>query len=182
MWRMADCSNALYGDCVSPSCYSKGQGAPVRIWGMLANGHLSIAVLPERQCMNSENYAELVEENFPKWSRGCEYLVQDFESCLRSKEALAALREVGLELVKGCPRVSQDFNAIENAWKFLRERLDETMPTRLEKRAQFIARLHAAVAWVNKNKKTSLVYLSKNQKERADDCLSSKPQGARTKW
>ena len=33
-----------------------------------------------------------------------------------------------------------DFNAIENAWKLLRDRLDDTQPTEVESRDAFIAR------------------------------------------
>ena len=78
--------------------------------------------------------------------------------------------------------MSQDFNAIENAWGILRERLDENQPTYLEGRKEFIQRLNAAVRWANKNKADRLWYLSTNQKERANECLAQKPPGGRTKW
>ena len=88
----------------------------------------------------------------------------------------------GLELVEGYPRKSQDFNAIENAWKIVKERLDQTMPTWRERREEFVTRLRASVAWTNRNRGKELWYLSTNQKERADDCLSTEPRGGRTKW
>ena len=47
MWRMADGSDGLYEDCIGPSSYTKAQGLPVRVWGMLANGVFSYAVLAE---------------------------------------------------------------------------------------------------------------------------------------
>ena len=46
----------------------------------------------------------------------CRYVVQDFESCLRSEEAMQSFAEIQVELVEGYPRCSQDFNAIENVW------------------------------------------------------------------
>ena len=44
---MADGSDGLYEDCVGPSSYYKAQGIPVRIWGLLANGQLFVAVRPK---------------------------------------------------------------------------------------------------------------------------------------
>ena len=58
----------------------------------------------------------------------CEYLVCDYESCLRGEAALHALTKANLKLVEGYPVASQDFNAIENVWDILKKRLDETMP------------------------------------------------------
>ena len=95
-------------------------------------------------------------------------------------EPVSAMEEIGVELVKEVPKCSQDLNAIENAWKLLRERLYETLPHELETREDFIARLRNAVAWLNKNKYDELLYLSHNQKERAKDVLLL--EGSRTKW
>ena len=93
---------------------------------------------------------------------------------------LLALEQIGLELVAGYPRVSQDFNAIENCWHLLRERLKETLPIGLEPRSAFIKRLKEAVQWVNRAKRDSLIYLSRNQKERCRDCENL--AGGRTQW
>lgn len=121
-----------------------------------------------------------MDRKFESWLGGCEYLVQDFESCLRSEEALEAFKRVGVELVDGYPRCSQDFNAIENAWDLLRKRLQETLPKALEKRDAFVLRLLEGVRWINKHRKKSLEELSRNQKTRCEDCV--KLGGARTKW
>jgi hypothetical protein len=180
VWRRADRSDALYEDCVGPSSYSKAQGSPVRVWGLLAGGELKIYVLPEAQSMNRWWYAWLVEKVFPKWLGDCKYLVQDFERCLRCEEPLEAMRSIGLELVHGYPRSSQDLNAIENAWNLLRSRLDTTRPTSLEPRPDFIKRLRSAVGWLNKNKCDELWELSTNQKQRARDVVEL--NGSRTRW
>lgn len=182
IWRMADGSDALYHDCIGPSSYSKGQGVAVRIWGLLAAGVLNVYVLEEGEVMDRWLYAELIEDYFPRWLKHCCYLVQDFERCLHAEEPMASLREIAVELVDGYPKCPQDFNAIENAWKILRERLDETLPRGLETRDRFVERLLSAVAWVNRHKKAELEYLSRNQKERANDCLQANPKGSRTKW
>ena len=47
-------------------------------------------------------------------------------------------------------------------------------------RDDFVVRLKNAVAWVNKNRHDELLYLSHNQKERAQDVLNL--EGCRTKW
>ena len=180
VWRQADCSDALYDECVGPSGYRKAQGIPVRIWGLLADGKLFVHVLPEGQAMNRTTYAWLVEKKFPDWLGNCEYLVQDFERCLRCPEPLAAMKSIGVQLVEEYPRTSQDFNAIENIWKLLRDRLAETLPSAMESREDFVRRLRNAVDWLNRNQTEAMLYLSRNQKERADAC--SWLDGARTKW
>ena len=52
VWRRADKSDALCGDCVGPSAYAKAQGTPVRIWGALAEGFLRIYIMPDGEVMN----------------------------------------------------------------------------------------------------------------------------------
>ena len=61
----------------------------------------------------------------------CDKLIADYEKFLRSPEALQAYERVGISLVDDYPIVSQDFNPIENAWKLLRDRLNDTMPKEL---------------------------------------------------
>ena len=182
VWRMADGSDGMYHDCIGPSSYAKAQGMPVKIWGLLAAGVLNIYILEEGVNRNSLLYAELIDDYFPRWLKHCSYLVQDFERCLRTAEPLASLKDIGVELVEGYPKCSQDFNAIESAWKLVRDRLDATLPVGLETRHHFVKRLEAAVAWVNRHQAAQLWYLSTNQKERANDCLAMKPKGSRTKW
>ena len=182
VWRRSDNRDAMFQDCLGPSSYNKAQGTPVKVWGMLACGQLSIHILDEGDTMNQDLYSELIEDKFEEWCGDCEHLVCDYEKCLRCPLALHALSKTPLQLVDPYPRVSQDFNAIENVWNLLRNRLAETMPTKLESRDQFIKRLKEAVKWVNKHKAKDLWHLSTNQKKRADDCFASKPPGGRTKW
>lgn len=182
MWRRADHKDAMFQECLGPSSYKKAQGIPVRVWGVLSQGVLSIEVLEAGEVMNQDIYAELIEDKFEGWLRGSSYLVQDFERCLRSPGPLLALSQLGVELVEGYPKCSQDFNAIENCWQLLRDRIHETMPSGLECRDAFVERLKVAVQWLNRTKKEHLWYLGTNQKERCDDCLSSTPPGGRTKW
>ena len=182
VWRKSDNSDALWEECIGPSGYSKGQGLPIRIWGVLADGKLNIHVLEEGEVLNTEVYVELIDDHFQDWCGDCKYLVCDFEKSLRSDAAVNALRRLDIELVEDYPRSSQDFNAIENAWDTLKKRLDETLPVNLEARAEFVARLHAAARLVNTTRVGRLRYLSTNQKERARDCLKTKPRGGRTKW
>jgi hypothetical protein len=180
VWRKADGTDALYADCVGPSIYKKAQGHPVRVWGVLANGKLHIEVLEQGDVMNKDLYSDLIDEKFPDWLDGCEYIAQDFESCLRSEDALEAFKRIGVALVPDYPRSSQDFNAIENAWDLLRRRLDTTLPRALEDRDSFIARLREAVRFVNRYRKTRLEELSRNQKVRCLEC--EELDGARTSW
>ena len=182
VWRRSDREDAIYQDCLGPSNYSKAQGTPVRVWGMLACGVLHVHILEEGEVMNQDVYCELIEEHFERWVGNCRYLVCDFERCLRTEASKAELTRAGLELVEGYPRCSQDFNAIENCWNILKERLAETLPRRMERRDQFISRFHQAVAWANRNRAAEMMYFATNQKERADDCLATDPPGGRTKW
>ena len=182
VWRMSDGSDALWLDCVGPSSYKKGQGKPLKVWGLLAEGVLHIKILPEGEHMNRWWYAWIVEHHFPNWLGNCDLVVQDYESCLRMDEPLESFRKIGVTLVEGYPKCSQDLNAIENAWKLLKERLFETMPARREGREDFIPRLRAAVDWVNRNKHDALLGYCTNQKKRARDVLSANLPGARTCW
>lgn len=182
VWRYSDRRDALFQDNLGPSSYKKGQGIPVRVWGVLAEGILYIHILDEGDVMDNVLYEELVEDKFEQWMGSCRYLVQDFERCLRSPGPMNAFRKLGIELVDGYPRCSQDFNAIENVWKLLRDRLHSTLPAGLENRAAFIDRLKAAVVWLNRHKKASLWHFARNQKERCRECLQLQPQGGRTRW
>ena len=152
----------------------------MKIWGMLAEGQLHYHILPAGENMNKWYYAWLIEKKFPAWRGSCEYLVQDFEKCLRCDEPMEELRKIKMTLVEEHPKYSQDLNAVENAWKILRDRLIDTMPTHLEPRVEFVARLRAAVRWININREDELLYLGTNQKERARDVKDL--DGARTKW
>ena len=132
VWRKADCTDALYADCVGPSAYKKAQGVPVRVWGLLAAGELHVTILQEDQVMNRWTYASIIRRYFPQWLQGCDQLVQDYERCLRCDEPLQELKEIGVQVVPDYPKCSQDLNAIENAWKLLRDRLYDTLPTEME--------------------------------------------------
>ena len=182
VWRRSSNREALEQDCIGPSNYSKGQGFPFRVWGVLACGVLHIHIVDEGEVIDSTLYSELIEDKFEEWCGPCEYLVCDFERSLRSEEALCALKKIGLKLVDNYPKCSQDFNAIENAWAILKERLDETMPQHLEGREDFMIRLKAAVRWANTTRADQLWSLCNNQKKRARECLKQKPPGGRTQW
>ena len=171
VWRHADGKDALYADCVGPSSCTKGQGVPVRIWGLLAKGRLHVAVLPARQAMNRWWYAWIVKRYFAYWLDGCDKVVQDYERCLRCPEPLAELRKLSAQLIYDYPKCSQDLNAIENAWSVLRERLDATLPVAMESRDDFIVRLRAAIDWVHVHRSEQLWKFCTNQKERADEVL-----------
>ena len=80
------------------------------------------------------------------------------------------------------PPVSQDFNAIENAWALLKDRLQVTLPIGVERREKFLVRLGEVVSWDNRNKAKEHIIFSRNQKQRSKDCLAGKPPGSRTKW
>ena len=95
VWRKKDGKDALFEDCMGPSAYSKAQGKAVRVWGMLADGRLHVHVLDEGQAMNTDIYEELVEDKFADWMGSCEWLICDFEGCLRGQRALAALEKLG---------------------------------------------------------------------------------------
>ena len=171
VWRRSDGKDAMYAECVGPSSYKKGQGVPVRIWGLLTKGRLHVAVLPAKQAMNRWWYAWIVKRYFPQWLDGCDKVIQDYERCLRCAEPMEEMRKLSVEVLSDYPKCSQDLNAIENAWNVLRERLDMTLPEAMEGRDEFLARLRAAVDWINANRSEQLWYFCTNQKERAAEVL-----------
>ena len=170
----------MYEDCVGPSAYNKAQGMPVRVWGMLAKGVLFVYVLPKEYVMNRWNYAWLVENRFPKWLNGCDTIIQDYEKCLRCKEPLQAMKEIGVKVLEEHTKYSQDFNSIENCWHLLRERMYDTIPATLETREEFATRLRNAVKWLNYNYSETLLGYCTDMKKRADACIAL--DGGRTEW
>ena len=82
----------MYEDCVGPSAYWKAQGKPVSVWGLLVNGSLRIAILPDGIAMNRFVCEKLVQQQFANWLRDAfgedhaVFLVQDHERCLWSEE------------------------------------------------------------------------------------------------
>lgn len=187
VWRAADGHDALFQDCVGPSSYAKAQGSCVRIWGLLFAGMLCVYVLPQGSVMNSEWYTWLIENKFREWldmafSRSTRvFLVQDHERCLWAEEPCDAMEDENIELLEDFPKCSQDLNPIEVAWREVKARMDDTLPSKSEARVGFIRRLHRAVAWVNANRANYLWHLCHAQKEWAKDVCQAKPPGARTK-
>ena len=96
--------------------------------------------------------------------------------------SLAALKHAGCPVVSDFPKTSPDLNAIENAWKLVRKRLQETDPVGMESREAFIARLRRCVSWINEHKSDELLNLCTNRKGRASDVLNAVPCGSKTKW
>ena len=182
VWRHTEQRDALFEDCVGPSSYRKGQGEPVRVWGLLVDGTLHLAVLPAGKVMNRHEYEWLVRHRFQQWlgRRRHTVLVQDHERCLWCDEPQTAMREIGLKVCTRHPKHSPDLNAIENAWALLRARLDATRPCEREGREAFLTRLRNAARWVNDHHRHALLRLSRNQQQRASDVL--KVAGARTAW
>ncbi len=182
VWRYTELRDALFKDCVGASAYSKAQGQQVRVGGMLARGHLHIRVMEAKTVMNRWRYKRLIRTWFPKWLHGCfrPLLVQDYERCLWCAEPQQALKDIGVEVLQWHPKHSPDLNAIENAWKLLRDRLADTQPTERESRCAFVRRLRAACTWVNGHHGEALSRLSRNQKIRAKDVKAN--DGYRTQW
>ena len=108
--------------------------------------------------MTISRYVELVNTKFAAWRKECfgddgvVHLVQDGEWCLWNHRSLAALKKAGFDVLERHPANSPDLNAIENWWGCLKKRLDETAPTEMESRAQFLVRLRRQVTWLNDNK------------------------------
>ena len=125
---------------------------------------------------------DTIEDKFEEWMGNCEQLVCDYEGCLRSDAAVHALEKINLPSVEDYPVSSQDFNAMENVWAILKQRLDETVPKALESREDFVKRLKSAVQWANRARADQLWRLCTDQKERADECLKMNPPGGRTKF
>lgn len=116
VWRRLDGKDSLDEDTIGPSAYSKAQGEPVKVWGLLSMGILFIHILDAGENMTSELYVEMVEDKFHEWLGNSKFLIQDFERAIRTKDAKEAIQQAGLSLVPEYPKVSQDLNAIENAW------------------------------------------------------------------
>ena len=190
VWRMASGKDGLWDENIGPSCYAKGQGRPVKIWGLFANGYLEYFVLPADGArttnMNGGRYNKLVKTKFRQWRRACfndakrAFLVKDHERCLWQDRNMQAEKEAGFDVLLNFPKCSPDLNAIEGWWKRLKERLFEQAPAGLESRAAFVLRLRRTVRWLNHNAQDEGRKLCTNQKLRAREVLALK--GARCAW
>ena len=182
VWREANNKDAMHEDCIGPSRYTKAQGIPVRVWGILSQCQLKISVLPEATIMNRWVYADMIENKFRKMIGSVRNpsIIQDHERALWCDEPVAAYKKVGIELLWRYPTNSADLNAIENVWKMLRDRLDDTFPRARESRKEFVTRLRKAVTWLNVNKVDSMRKYASNMKERAAEVIAQ--SGGRTQW
>ena len=97
----------------------------------------------------------------------------DYEKCLRQDETTKCFHANGLTPLGIFPRSSQDLNAIENVWALLRTKLEDEAPDTTESREDFIARLRAAVRYLNTTKKASLLRLSRDMRDRAQMLLDN---------
>lgn len=193
VWRMSSGADALYDDNVAPCLYAKAQGLPVKIWGFLANGRLEYWVLPvhpndsqKTTSMNGDRYGQLILTKFAAWRRACFggdetcHLIQDHERCLWRQDNVQALRRAGCVLEEEFPKTSPDLNAIEGAWRLVKERLEHTEPVETEGRGDFLVRLRRCVHWINEHRHHQLLCMCTNLKERAQMVLEL--EGAKTKW
>ena len=136
--------------------------------------------------MTIERYVEMVNSKFKDWRRACfgsskrVHLIQDHERVLWNEKSLEAVDKAGFDVVTNFPTSSPDLNAIEGWWARLRDRLNETAPTSLEKRKDFVKRLRRTVTWMNENWQEDALQLCMNQQQRAADVLLLK--GALSKW
>ena len=184
-WRMSSCADGLYNDNVGPSLYAAHQGQPVKIWGFLANGKLCYHVLPARgrgtTHMNGLVFRHMIETYGAKWIRTCwpnrrprrVQIIMDWERCLRTDESLECLREHCMHAVPNYPKSSGDLNSIENVWHHLKGRLDETAPSTLESRPDFLIRLRAAIQHLNTTKAHVLQQLCRDQMKRAQKVINN---------
>ena len=73
-----------------------------------------------------------------------DFFVCDHEKCLRTEMSLLAVQKANLNVVD-FPKRSQDFNAMENAWFIIRQRLDETQPRNLEHRDELVKQMEEII-------------------------------------
>ena len=97
-----------------------------------------------------------------------------------NERSLAALEKAGFSVVDNFPVSSPDLNAIEGWWHRMKRRLDETAPTEMETRSEFLVRLRRIVHWLNENAAGDALALAQNQKERAK--AVQELNGAQCKW
>ena len=193
-WRLSNGQDSLEDRNVGPSCYAKGQGQPIKIWGFLCDGRLEYYVLPKdftdtgkevSKHMTGARYHDMATKHFATWRKACignrrVFIAKDYERFLRSDDNIEAERKAGCDQIDAYPKSSPDFNAIEGWWRRLKMLLEENMPPDRESRDEFLRRLRRAVNHLNQKCRADARRLCRNQKQRARECL--KLRGARTKW
>ena len=109
------------------SSFAKPQGKPVKIWGLLADGHLEYWLLPEKPDtkgwkksvnMTGALYNQMVKKHFPAWkkkmfprkAKKLIPLVKGFERFLRKDRNSKAESAAGFKTVARYPVCSPDLN------------------------------------------------------------------------
>ena len=156
-------------DCIGTSVYAAKQGRLVKVWGLLYKGHLSIHVLPEDVLtrsgsahMNQGRHQKKIRLHAKRWLRECNegrlplraQLVQDDGRCLWASCSLEVSRSNHIHSTTDYPPSNHDTNVIEGVWAHMRTKLHASAPRGIEKRKDFIQRLHDAVRALNNSGRT----------------------------
>ena len=188
-WRSVH--DGMKNENLRGSHYTKTQGIRVSVWGMLRKNQLKITVLKPKKlvggkvqnAMNTERYVDTVKKKYAEWTkriRTPKRMVQDRERCLWAVSSRKELKNQKFILQEDFPPNSGDLNNIENVWKLLREILNKNPPPEIEKRTDFVRRLHRAVRTLNTTHAQSLKNINENHENRLRQCIAR--NGGRTDY
>jgi len=184
VWRTE--SEGLKEDCIGPSSYAKAQGEGIKIWGLLHRGQFKVHIMPSGQNMTGKYYQKTISSKLHVWIHGKKKrkiksktkMIQDNERALWTQGAQKSFKEHQIKPMR-IPVSSPDLNPIETVWAHLRDYLNLRPPAEIEKRREFIMRIHNAVKHLNDTKGDMLKKLCTTIKKRAREVISA--GGSRTR-
>jgi hypothetical protein len=100
----------------------------VMVWGAFSGnrGRAGLYFIPKKQTMNSDRYIEVLEDHLLNFYElhSCDSFMQDGAPCHTSKKSTKWLVDNNIEVLEW-PGNSPDLNPIENAWNYIKNKLEK---------------------------------------------------------
>ena len=116
----------------------------VMVWGDFSGdkGRVGLYLFPKNVTMRSYSYLRVLDHYMlPFWDiHRCNHFMQDGDSVHRSRVVKKWLKDNHVPVLE-CPRNSLDLNPIENAWNYMKNKVQETYSTNIQTLKEVLIKL-----------------------------------------
>ena len=116
----------------------------VIVWGAFSGdkGRGGLYFLHKNVTMRGDNYLRVLDHHMlPFWDiRRCNYFMQDGDPAHRSRVVKRWLKDNHVSVLE-CPRNSPDLNPIENAWNYMKNKIQEAHSTNIQTLKEVLMKL-----------------------------------------